>query len=93
MRRLITVLVLALASGCTAAQGAAALGTAGMARNEGCTGGRMVCRLMDRTCRTTGGPFVVPRSADEIEADRAAGLFGEFSGGEADAGTPDAGAE
>lgn len=79
------VLALILAAGSVAAQGCtqatAAAGIALKTRDVGCTGGRIVCRVLDRTCRGSGGPWVVPRSAEEQEADRAAGAFGEVTGG------------
>lgn len=79
------VLALVLAAGAVASQGCssttAAAGIALKTRDVGCTGGRIVCRVLDRTCRGSGGPWVVPRSDAEVEADRAAGAFGEVTGG------------
>lgn len=61
-------------SGCNGVAGVAAAGsTAVTVRDVGCRGGRMVCRWTDRACRLTGGPWVVPRSAEEIATDAASG--------------------
>lgn len=61
-----------LTSGC---QSAAAAGPIAItARDVTCRGGRVVCRLVDRVCRGTGGPWVVPRSAEEIASDAASRL-------------------
>lgn len=54
----------------TAATAAPALITA---RDLTCRGGRVICRVTDRVCRTTGGPWVVPQSDAEREEWRAMG--------------------
>ena len=68
-------------TGCQPAGGlSAAAGVALKVRDVGCTGGRVVCRIMDRTCRGSGGPWVVPRSDEEVVQDQRAGAFGEVTG-------------
>lgn len=61
----------ALAGGCGGGVVEAASG-ARTARDIGCRGGRWVCRWTDRACRLAGGPWVVPRSPEEVATDAAA---------------------
>lgn len=62
----------AATSGCSS--GAAIAPAAITARDLTCRGGRVVCRVVDRVCRTSGGPWVVPRSSEEIASDAASRL-------------------
>jgi len=68
MRRVILICAL-LTAGCTAAQTAAAVATAGKVRDLTCGGARVVARLSDRVCRASGSMWVVPRSEDERAED------------------------
>lgn len=65
--------------------GAAAAPAVITARDLTCTGGRVVCRVLDRTCRATGGPWVVPQSAAELEQ---ASNSSASSGGESSIADP-----
>lgn len=66
-----------LTSACSS--GAAAAPAVITARDLTCTGGRVVCRVLDRTCRATGGPWVVPQSAAELEQASSSSAGGESS--------------
>lgn len=65
-------------TGCTTA--AAVAEGAPRVRDLTCRGTRLIARVADRTCRVTGGPWVVPRSDAELEEDEREG--GPTSGGE-----------
>lgn len=79
----VLALVLGVATVATqgCAQTSAALAVLPKVRDGLATGARISCRTMDRVSRTAGGPWVVPRTAEEIAEDRAAGWFGEITGG------------
>ncbi len=62
-----------VSTGCTAAQ--SAMVAAPKVRDLTCGGVRVAARLSDRLCRASGGPWVVPRSAAEREADANARLL------------------
>ena len=70
----------AFAQACGGGGVGAAAGIALKTRDLTCTGGRVVCRITDRICRGSGGPWVVPRSDEEVLQDQRAGAFGEVTG-------------
>lgn len=74
---LATLLVLgAIASGC----GASTSPTLIKARDLTCSGARVVCRVVDRACRASGGPAVLEEpDAEDEDAEETAG--GEDSSG------------